>query len=105
MEFTDVTARAIANVYFEGKVISHGITLKDGTTKTFGLIYPGNYHFGTEKAERMEITDGSCAVTLDGSEKNLSYTADEHFDIPANARFTIEVGDGICQYVCSYIES
>ena len=55
MEFSNVTAKAKANVYFDGKVVSHGIVLEDGTTKTFGLIYPGSYHFGTEKAERMEI--------------------------------------------------
>ena len=105
MEFTNVTARAIANLYFDGKVVSHGVTLVDGTTKTFGVIFPGSYHFGTEKAERMEVTAGACSVVLDGSEESTSYGAEEHFDVAANAGFTIEVAEGICQYVCSYIES
>ena len=103
MEFSNVTARAKANVYFDGRVVSHGITLEDGSTKTFGLIYPGDYHFGTQAAERMEITDGSCAVQLDGEEEVANYTAGQHFDVPAEAGFTISVANGICQYICSYL--
>ncbi len=103
MQFTSVSAESKANIYFDGKVISHGITLEDGTTKSFGLIYPGSYHFGTEAAERMEITDGSCSVTLDGTDEIRPYSTGEFFDVPANSGFTIEVSDGICQYVCSYL--
>lgn len=105
MQFSNVTAEAKANIYFDGKVVSHGITLEDGTTKTFGIIYPGSYHFGTEKAERMEVTDGTCLVTLDGGEGSDVFSAGEHFDVPADSGFTIEVNDAICQYVCSYIEA
>jgi len=104
MQFPNVTADAKANIYFDGKVVSHKITLADDSTKTLGLIYPGEYHFGTEKAERMEIPDGSCQVTLDGSSTTEAYTAGEHFDVPANSGFTIKVDDGICQYVCSYLD-
>ena len=104
MEFTNVTAKAKANIYFDGKVVSHGIVLEDGSTKTFGLIYPGTYHFDTQLAERMDITDGDCAVSLDGVEGSDSFTAGEHFDVPANSGFTIVVAEGICQYVCSFID-
>ncbi|MFT5401756.1 MAG: hypothetical protein ACI9DF_000581, partial [Verrucomicrobiales bacterium] len=79
MEFSNVTATAKANIYFDGRVVSHGITLADGSTKTFGLIYPGDYHFGTEAAERMEIIEGACAVTLDGAASSKRFTAGEHF--------------------------
>ncbi len=103
MEFSNVTAKAKANIYFDGKVVSHGIVLEDGSTKTFGLIYPGEYHFGTVAAERMEITDGRCVVTLDGGGAATNYAAGEHFDVSANSGFTIVVESGICQYVCSYI--
>ncbi len=67
MEFSSVTAVAKANVYFDGKVVSHAILFPDGTKKTLGLIYPGEYHFGTDAAELMQVTDGTCAVVLDGS--------------------------------------
>lgn len=104
MEFKNVTAAAKANVYFDGKVVSHGIVLEDGTTKTFGVIFPGSYHFATEAAERMDVTDGVCSVVLDGSEEATIYKAGEHFNIAANAGFTIEVKEDIAQYVCSYIQ-
>lgn len=105
MEFSNVTAKAKANIYFEGKVVSHGITLEDGSKKSFGLIYPGSYHFGTAVAERMEIIDGSCSVKIDGADESASYSADESFDVESDSGFTIEVTEGICQYVCSYLEN
>lgn len=104
MKFSNVTAEAMANIYFDGKVVSHGIVLEDGSAKTFGIIYPGSYHFNTESAERMEIIDGSCLVHLDGIDGSDSFTAGEHFDVPASSGFTIEVSDAICQYVCSFID-
>ena len=50
-EFTNVTAVTKANVYFDGKVVSHSILFSDSSKKTLGLIYPGSFHFGTDKAE------------------------------------------------------
>ncbi len=103
MQFTNVTAIARANVYFEGKVISHTLLFADGSKKTLGLIYPGSYHFGTDAAERMDITDGACEVVLDGSSEVLRYTAGQSFDVPAKSGFTITVKGGICQYVCTFL--
>ena len=103
MEFPQVTALAKANVYFDGKVVSHTILSADGGKKTLGLIYPGTYHFGTDAAERMDITDGACVVTLDGSDMAASYGAGTHFEVPAKSGFTITVDGGICQYVCAFL--
>ena len=103
MQFPNVTAIAKANVYFDGNVVSHSILFADSSKKTLGLIYPGTYHFGTDAAERMEITDGSCAVTLDGTETETTYPDGTHFDVPAKSGFTITVPGGICQYVCSFL--
>ncbi len=47
-EFQNVTAVTRANVYFDGKVVSHTILFPDGAKKTLGLIYPGQFHFGTD---------------------------------------------------------
>ncbi len=101
--FPNVTATAKANVYFDGKVVSHTILLPDGARKTLGLIYPGSYHFGTDAAELMEITDGACTVTLDGEDDNETYETGSSFDVPAKSGFTISVEGGICQYVCSFL--
>jgi len=102
-EFSNVTAVAKANVYFDGKVVSHSIVFADGSKKTLGLIYPGAFHFGTAAAERMEIVAGHCRVKLDGSTDAKEYTAGEHFDVPANSGFDIEVSTGICEYICSFL--
>lgn len=103
MEFPQVTAVAKANVYFDGKVVSHTILFPDESKKTLGLIYAGEYHFGTDAAEEMAITDGTCEVQLDGEEGIKTYGAGTAFNVPAKSGFTIRVKDGICQYVCSFL--
>src|SRR5262245_36680993 len=102
-EFRAVTAVTKANVYFDGKVVSHSLLLADGSKKTLGLIYPGKFHFGTDKAERMEIVAGSCAVKLDGQTVVTQYGAGQAFEVPAKSGFDIEVASGICEYICSFL--
>jgi uncharacterized protein YaiE (UPF0345 family) len=102
-EFRNVTAVAKANVYFDGKVVSHAILLPDGSKKTLGLIFSGKFHFGTDKAERMEIIAGQCAVKLDGQTALNTYSDGQTFEVPAKAGFDIEVQAGICQYICTYL--
>ena len=104
MQFTNVTATAKANVYFEGRVVSHTIVLPDGARKTLGLIYPGKFHFGTANAERMEIIVGACRVKLDGEGQARDCAAGGSFDVPANSGFDIEVAGSICEYVCSFLD-
>jgi uncharacterized protein YaiE (UPF0345 family) len=101
--FDNVTAVAKANVYFDGKVVSHTILLPGGARKTLGLVYPGSFHFGTDAAERMEIVAGACRVRLDGGSETTDYGAGQSFDVPAKSGFQIEVRDGICEYVCSFL--
>jgi uncharacterized protein YaiE (UPF0345 family) len=103
-KFNQATVTAKANVYFEGKVVSHSVVLTDGAQKTLGLIYPGSYHFNTDQAEQMEIIAGHCCVTLDGKEETTSYVENQAFDVPANSGFTIKVNEGICEYICSFID-
>lgn len=104
MTFENVTADAVANIYFDGKVVSHKITLADGTTKTLGIMFQGDYNFGTEKAERMDITDGECIVIQKDSDASTTCKAGEHFDVPANSSFDIKIVSQTCQYVCSYLD-
>lgn len=102
MKFENATITAKANVYFDGNVVSHGIVLADGSRKTLGAINAGTYHFDTQAAEIMQIIDGSCKVTLDGSSETQSISAGSSFDVPANSGFDIEVPES-CQYICSYL--
>src|SRR3954469_7390082 len=98
-EFRSVTAVAKANVYFDGKVVSHTILFPDSSKKTLGLIYTGRFHFGTDKAERMEIVAGSCEVKLDGESQVKTFSAGQLFEVPAHSGFDIEVKAGICEYI------
>lgn len=102
-QFSGVTVLTKANVYFDGKVVSHTVQLPDGAKKTLGLIYPGSYHFGTGAPERMEIVAGSCRVTLDGQTTVKEYAAGTFFDVPGKSGFTIEVSAGLCEYICSFL--
>jgi uncharacterized protein YaiE (UPF0345 family) len=102
MKFENVTALAKANVYFDGKVVSHTVLLPDGSKKTLGLIYAGEFHFGTDAAERMDITAGSCRVRLDGTSEWRDYGAGTSFRVPAKSGFDIAVNAGIAEYVCSF---
>jgi len=101
--FPNVTVDAKANVYFDGRVVSHTVHFADGTKKTLGLIYPGKYHFGTAAPERMEIIAGACEVLLDGADDTIAIEAGSAFDVAGNSGFTITVADGICEYICSFL--
>jgi len=102
-EFPGVTVIPKANVYFDGKVVSHTVLFTDGTKKTLGLIYPGKFHFGTDKAERMEVVAGVCSVKLDSQSAVNRYQAGQAFEVPAKSGFDIEVTSGICEYICSFL--
>lgn len=102
-EFRNVTAVVKANVFFDGRVVSHAIVLPDGSRKTLGLIYPGQFHFGTDKAERMEIVAGACTVKRDGEKSVAAFAAGQAFEVPAKSGFDIAVASGICEYVCTFL--
>jgi uncharacterized protein YaiE (UPF0345 family) len=103
VQYSNVTVMAKANVYFDGKVISHTVLFPDGAKKTLGVIYPGSFHFKTSAPERMEIIEGACRVTLDDDPETLEYAGSQHFDVPGNSGFTIEVHRGHCEYICSFL--
>jgi purine/pyrimidine-nucleoside phosphorylase len=101
-EFANVTAVTKANVYFGGKVVSHTIKFPDGTKKTLGLIYAGEYHFGTDAPETMEIVAGTCRVKLDGGDAWQDHAAGTFFKVPGKSGFTIDVPAEIAEYICSF---
>lgn len=101
--FNNVSVDTKANIYFDGRVISHNVHFQDGSRKTIGLIYPGVYHFGTAAPELMEIISGDSKVVLDGTTDALEITAGSSFEVPAKSGFTITVADGICEYICSFL--
>ena len=90
-----------ANVYFEGKCVSHTVILADGTRKSVGVILPATLTFNTGAAEIMETVAGSCRYRLQGADWATAATG-EQFAVPANSSFDIEVSGEPYHYVCHF---
>ena len=58
--FDNVTLTTKANVYFDGKAVSHSFTTADGVSKSAGVVLGPNSEltFGTNAAEIMECVAG-----------------------------------------------
>jgi uncharacterized protein YaiE (UPF0345 family) len=102
-EFKNVTVTREANVYFDGNVTSRAITFADGTVKTLGIMMPGDYTFGTAKAEIMEILVGELNYRLADSQEWLAVKGGESFNVPADSSFDLKV-TVLADYCCSYID-
>ena len=101
-EFTNVTVTRAANVYFDGNVTSRVVTFEDGSVKTLGIMLPGEYEFGTEKPEVMEIQSGEMTVQLPGSEAWVSVSGGQSFEVPGDSKFRLKV-TAVVDYCCSYV--
>ncbi len=101
-QFDGVSVVKKANVYFDGKCVSHSIVLADGTKKSVGVILPSTLTFNTGVPEIMEGVAGSCRVRLKGEAEWKSYGAGESFQVPGKSSFDIEVADEAYHYVCHF---
>lgn len=102
-EFSNVTVKKAANIYFDGKVTSRVVTFADGSVKTLGIMLPGDYEFGTEKAEIMEIAAGEMKVQLPGSDEWIDIKGGQQFEVPASSKFKLQVAS-VVDYCCSYLD-
>ncbi len=66
-------------------------------------MLPGEYEFGTNQAEVMEIMQGSMNVLLPGATDWLTVSAGESFDVPADSKFKLVV-EAVADYCCSYVD-
>jgi hypothetical protein len=99
--FEGVTVVKQANVYYDGKVTSRTVLFADGTRKTLGIMLPGDYDFGTEAPEVMEVLAGEMKVKLPGAADWRVFRAGESFSVPGSSRFQLQV-TGVADYCCSY---
>jgi len=99
--FDGVAVTTKANVYFDGKCVSHAITLADGTKKSVGVILPASLTFKTGAPEIMECVAGSCEYKLAGSNEWKQSAAGEKFSVPGNSSFEIRVADAY-HYICHF---
>lgn len=100
--FKNVDAKALANVFFQGKVVSHSITDANGVRRSLGVCQSGSYTFTTGDPEIMEIIAGSVRAKVDGEDEWGTYGPGQSFSIPANTSFEMVVEDGLAQYVCIF---
>ena len=100
-QFDNVSVVKKANVYFDGKCVSHTVLFPDGSRKTVGVIFPGTLTFNTGAPERMELTGGRCRVRIAGEAGWREYGAGDSFDVPGNTSFDIEALDTL-DYVCHF---
>jgi uncharacterized protein YaiE (UPF0345 family) len=101
-QFDNVSIVKKANIYFDGRVTSRTVKFPDGTYKTLGIMAPGEYEFGTDAPELMEIMEGDVEVLLPRSSDWSHYRGGEHFEVPGNASFQIRV-HATTDYCCSYL--
>ena len=99
-KFDNVSVVKKANVYFDGKCVSHTVNFTDGSRKSVGVIFPGKLTFKPGEPELMEIIAGSCRVTLAGAEPRV-FRAGESFKVGANSAFDIEALEPL-DYVCHF---
>ncbi len=101
-EFKNVTVVKKANIYFEGKVASRTVVFSDGSKKTLGIMLPGEYEFGTDAKEIMEIISGDLTVALPGAEGWKTVKGGESFEVTAKSKFRMKVVT-VTDYCCSFI--
>ena len=101
--YKNVDVDKLANIYFEGKVISRNIFSKDGQKKTLGVMLPGEYEFNTESRELMEIISGKLNLKIKGNNDWRMITEGNDFNIPKNSSFKVEVLE-LVNYICSYFD-
>jgi uncharacterized protein YaiE (UPF0345 family) len=100
-QFENVTVVKAANIYFDGKVTSRSVLFADGSKKTLGIMLPGDYEFGADQKETMEILSGKLDVQLPGTTEWKAFTGGTSFVVPAGTRFKLKV-QTITDYCCSY---
>jgi hypothetical protein len=100
-QFDNVSVKKKANVYFDGKCVSHTILMPNGTRSTVGVIFPSLLTFNTVSPELMEINLGECKVRLNGEGNWNTYKAGDKFAVPGNSSFDIETIE-MLDYVCHF---
>ena len=100
-QFDNVSVVKKANIFFDGKCVSHNVLFADGTRKSVGVIFPSSLVFSTGAPEIMEGVGGSCRVRLKGETEWKTYAAGQSFDVPGNSSFEIAC-DEPYHYVCHF---
>ncbi|MCM2335130.1 MAG: pyrimidine/purine nucleoside phosphorylase [Anaeromyxobacteraceae bacterium] len=89
------------NSYFEGKVQSVGYE-RNGRRATVGVVDVGEFHFGTDAAERMSVTAGELWARLPGEAAFRPFPAGTAFEVPAKSGFDVKA-TAPAAYLCEFL--
>jgi len=99
--FDNVAVRTRANVYFDGKCVSHTIELADGSKKSVGVILPATLRFDTKSAEIMQTVAGRCRYRIAGGAWQDCGEGGS-FSVPGESFFEVEVSGEPWHYICHF---
>lgn len=97
----NVSVMTKANVYFDGKCVSHTVQFADGVKKSVGVILPATLTFNTGVPEIMETVAGACRYKIKGEDWKTC-SAGQSFKVPGNSSFDIEVSGEPYHYICHF---
>ena len=100
MQFDHVSVGKKANIYFDGKCVSHTVTLADGTRKSVGVILPSTQRFDLSTREVMEVVDGTAYVSVNGGSEQ-PFGAGQSWTVEAGGYFVIRAELPV-HYVCHF---
>jgi uncharacterized protein YaiE (UPF0345 family) len=100
-QFDKVSVVKKANIFFDGKCVSHSVLFADGSKKTVGVIFPSLLTFKTGAPERMELNAGKCRIRLAGDSAWREFGAGQSFSVAGNSSFDIETIETL-DYVCHF---
>jgi uncharacterized protein YaiE (UPF0345 family) len=100
MQFDQVTVNKKANVFFDGKCVSHAVTLANGERKSVGVILPSTLRFDLTTKEVMEVVDGTAHVSINGAPEQ-AFAAGQSWTVDAGAYFVIRAEQPV-HYVCHF---
>jgi purine/pyrimidine-nucleoside phosphorylase len=89
------------NAYFDGKVRSVGFE-RNGRRATVGVVDAGEFHFGTDAAERMTVTSGELWAKLPGEAAWRAFPAGTSFEVPGKSGFDVKAA-APAAYLCEYL--
>ena len=90
-----------ANVFFDGKCVSHTVTLANGEKKSVGVVLASTLTFNTAAPEIMECVAGGCEYKVAGSNEWKASGPGSRFAVPANSSFEIKVAEAY-HYICHF---
>ena len=90
-----------ANLFGDGKCVSHTLHFADGRRKTVGVILPSTLTFNTGAPEIMECVGGACEYKLDGTDAWVKSGEGDKFSVPGNSKFEIRVAEAY-HYICHF---